>query len=229
MLFRYLLLGSLLSFTFASCAQNKKTMMKETVDASTSLSTAPASPGTTATESGLDTATFGEGCFWCTETFFQQLKGVKKVESGYSGGHVANPTYEQVCTGTTGHAEVSNIIYNPSVISFDQLLEAFWESHDPTTLNRQGNDIGPQYRSVIFYHNDMQKEKAEQYKQKLNASGAFSRPIVTAIEPFENFYPAENYHQDYYKNNPNQPYCQIVIRPKLEKFRKVFKDELKKQ
>jgi peptide-methionine (S)-S-oxide reductase len=226
MLFRYFLLGSLLSFTFASCAQNKKTMME---DASTSLGTAPTSLSTAATESGLDTATFGEGCFWCTESFFQQLKGVKKVVSGYSGGHVADPTYEQVCTGTTGHAEVSNIIYDPSVISFDKLLEAFWESHDPTTLNRQGNDIGPQYRSVIFYHNDMQKEKAEQYKQKLNAAGAFSRPIVTAIEPFENFYTAENYHQDYYENNPNQPYCQIVIRPKLEKFRKVFKDELKTQ
>lgn len=197
-------------------------------DASTSLGTASASTSKTADpENGLDTATFGEGCFWCTETFFQQLKGVKKVVSGYSGGHVANPTYEQVCTGTTGHAEVSNIIYDPSVISFDKLLEAFWESHDPTTINRQGNDVGPQYRSVIFYHNDLQKEKAEQYKQKLNAAGAFSRPVITAIEPFKNFYPAEDYHQDYYENNPNQPYCQIVIRPKLEKFRKVFKDELK--
>jgi peptide-methionine (S)-S-oxide reductase len=175
----------------------------------------------------LDTATFAEGCFWCTEAFFQQLKGVEKVVSGYSGGHVANPTYEQVCTGTTGHAEASEIIYDPSVISYDQLLEAFWESHDPTTLNRQGNDVGTQYRSVIFYRNEAQKQKAEAYKQKLNASGAFSAPIVTAIEPLKNFYPAERYHQDYYENNPNQPYCQMVIRPKLEKFRKVFKDELK--
>lgn len=181
-----------------------------------------------ASETGkLDTATFAEGCFWCTETFFQQLKGVKKVVSGYSGGHVPNPTYEEVCAGTTGHAETSEIIYDPSVISFDQLLEAFWESHDPTTLNRQGNDIGTQYRSVVFYHNEMQKQKAEAYKQKLNASGAFQAPIVTAIEPLRNFYPAEHYHQDYYENNPNQPYCQMVIRPKLEKFRKVFKDELK--
>lgn len=175
----------------------------------------------------LDTATFAEGCFWCTEAFFQQLKGVEKVVSGYSGGHVPNPTYEQVCTGTTGHAEASEIIYDPSVISYDQLLEAFWESHDPTTLNRQGNDVGTQYRSVIFYRNEAQKQKAEAYKQKLNASGAFSAPIVTAIEPLKNFYPAERYHQDYYENNPNQPYCQMVIRPKLEKFRKVFKDELK--
>lgn len=187
----------------------------------------PAPQMASSTSAELDTATFAEGCFWCTETFFQQLKGVKKVISGYSGGHVANPTYQQVCTGTTGHAEACNIIYDPSVISYDKLLEAFWESHDPTTLNRQGNDIGTQYRSVIFYHNEMQKEKAEKYKQKLNESGAFRSPIVTAIQSYETFYPAENYHQDYYENNPNQPYCQVVIKPKLEKFRKVFKDELK--
>jgi peptide-methionine (S)-S-oxide reductase len=187
----------------------------------------PEAPITAEAKQGLDTATFGEGCFWCTEAFFEQLKGVKKVESGYSGGHVANPSYAEVCTGTTGHAEVSNIIYDPAVITFDKLLEAFWESHDPTTLNRQGNDVGTQYRSVIFYHNDTQKQLAEKYKQKLNASGAFNAPIVTAIQPLENFYPAENYHQDYYDNNPNQPYCQMVIRPKLEKFRKVFKSELK--
>ncbi|HEX5552759.1 MAG TPA: peptide-methionine (S)-S-oxide reductase MsrA [Chitinophagaceae bacterium] len=187
----------------------------------------PEAPITAEAKQGLDTATFGEGCFWCTEAFFEQLKGVKKVESGYSGGHVANPTYAEVCTGTTGHAEVSNIIYDPAVITFDKLLEAFWESHDPTTLNRQGNDVGTQYRSVIFYHNDSQKLLAEKYKQKLDASGAFNAPIVTAIQPLENFYPAENYHQDYYDNNPNQPYCQMVIRPKLEKFRKVFKSELK--
>lgn len=188
----------------------------------TAMKTAAGTPG-------LDTATFGEGCFWCTEAFFTQLKGVEKVVSGYSGGHVPNPTYQQVCTGTTGHAEVSEIIYDPSVISYDMLLQAFWESHDPTTLNRQGNDVGPQYRSVIFYHNQSQKEKAEAYKKKLNEAKVFNSPIVTAIEPLENFYPAENYHQDYYENNPNQPYCQLVIRPKLEKFRKVFKEELKKK
>lgn len=176
---------------------------------------------------GLDTATFAEGCFWCTEAFFSQLNGVKEVESGYSGGNVPNPTYRQVCNGTTGHAEACNIIYDPNVISYDKLLEAFWESHDPTTLNRQGNDVGTQYRSVIFYHNDIQKEKAEKYKRQLNESGAFRSPIVTDIQPYENFYPAEDYHNDYYENNPNQPYCQIVIKPKLEKFRKVFKGEIK--
>lgn len=177
----------------------------------------------------LDTATFAEGCFWCTESFFQQLRGVKKVISGYSGGHVAHPTYEEVCTGTTGHAEACDIIYDPSEISFAQLLQAFWESHDPTTLDRQGNDIGTQYRSAIFYHNEQQKELAESYKKKLDASGAYRSPIVTSIEPFKNFYPAEDYHQDYYNLHKSQPYCQFVIRPKLEKFRKVFKDELKKK
>lgn len=177
----------------------------------------------------LDTATFAEGCFWCTESFFQQLRGVKKVISGYSGGHTANPTYEEVCTGTTGHAEACDIIYDPSEISFTQLLQAFWESHDPTTVDRQGNDIGTQYRSAIFYHNEQQKDLAEAYKKKLDASGAYRSPIVTSIEPFRNFYPAENYHQDYYNLHKSQPYCQLVIRPKLEKFRKVFKDELKKK
>ena len=176
-----------------------------------------------------DTATFGTGCFWCTEAIFQELKGVLKVTSGYSGGHVENPTYKEVCEGTTGHAEVIQIVYDPSKITFDELLEAFWQSHDPTTLNRQGNDVGPQYRSVIFYHNAEQKEKAEKYKKELNASGAFNKPIVTEITPFTVFYPAENYHQQYFENNENtNPYCQIVIRPKMDKFRKVFKDKLKK-
>jgi peptide-methionine (S)-S-oxide reductase len=221
MLARYFLLGSLAFVTFASCAQKKKRVMKEN---SNQIVANTIKEG----DGNLDTATFAEGCFWCTESFFQQLKGVKKVISGYSGGFTPNPTYEAVCTGTTGYAETCNIIYDPKVISYDMLLEAFWESHDPTTLNRQGNDIGTQYRSVVFYHNEMQKEKAEMYKQKLNAEGAYDRPIVTAIEPYDNFYVAENYHQDYYENNPNQPYCQIVIRPKLAKFRKVFKDELKK-
>lgn len=220
MLSKYLLLGSLLLATFASCAQKKKTAMNN-------ISDKPETKTASVGKDGLDTATFAEGCFWCTETFFNQLKGVKKVVSGYSGGTVANPTYEAVCTGTTGHAEACNIIYDPSEISYDKLLEAFWESHDPTTLNRQGNDIGTQYRSVIFYHNEIQKEKAEKYKQKLNESGAFRSPIVTAIQSYGNFYPAENYHQDYYENNRNQPYCQFVIKPKLEKFRKVFQDELK--
>lgn len=221
MLFRYLLSVTFLSLTLASCAQNKKTIMSETDQSVENLQV------TDATGEGLDTATFGEGCFWCSEAFFTQLKGVKKVVSGFSGGHVSHPTYKEVCTGATGHAEVSNIIYDPSIISFDRLLEAFWESHDPTTLNRQGNDIGTQYRSVIFYRDEYQKNKAEKYKKELDRSGAFNKPIVTAIEPFKNFYPAEKYLQNYYENNPDQAYCRFVIRPKLEKFRKVFKDELK--
>lgn len=183
---------------------------------------------TNATTAKLDTATFGTGCFWCTEAIFQQLEGVHKVTSGYSGGHVANPTYEEVSEKTTGHAECLNIEYDPTVISFDELLEIFWQTHDPTTLNRQGADVGPQYRSVVFYHNAAQKEKAEKYKTELNKSGAFDKPIVTTLEPFTVFYPAEAYHQNYYKNNPGQGYCQIVIRPKVEKFEKVFKNKLKK-
>lgn len=174
-----------------------------------------------------DTATFGTGCFWCTEAIFQQLKGVLKVTSGYSGGHVVNPTYEQVCEKNTGHAEVVQVVYDPSAISFDELLEVFWQTHDPTTLNRQGNDVGPQYRSVVFYHNEEQKKKTEHYKADLDKSGAFNDPIVTAIEPFTNFYAAENYHQNYYNNNGSQPYCNFVVRPKVEKFQKVFKNKLK--
>lgn len=176
-----------------------------------------------------ETAIFGEGCFWCTEAFFQRLDGVYKVISGYGGGSVENPSYEQVCDKTTGHAELAKIIYDPAKISYDELLEVFWKTHDPTTFNQQGNDVGPQYRSVIFYENEEQKEKAEHYKAKLDKSGAWDKPIVTAIEPFKNFYPAENYHQNYYNDNQNQGYCRFVIAPKLEKFEKVFKDKLKKQ
>jgi peptide-methionine (S)-S-oxide reductase len=175
-----------------------------------------------------DTTTFGTGCFWCTEAVFQELKGVIKVTSGYSGGQDPHPTYEEVCSGTTGHAECLQIVYDPAVISFDELLEVFWESHDPTTLNRQGNDVGTQYRSAIFYHNEEQKEKAEHYKAELIRNKAYDKPIVTEITPFKVFYPAENYHQDYYNLHGTQPYCRLVIRPKLEKFEKVFKDKLKK-
>jgi len=181
----------------------------------------------TSSSMNTDTATFGNGCFWCTEAVFQQLNGVISSTSGYSGGNVANPTYEQVCEKNTGHAEALQIVYDPSVISFDELLEVFWQTHDPTTLNRQGNDVGPQYRSVIFYHDKNQKEKSEHYKKELEKSGAFNQPIVTAIEPFKNFYPAEDYHQNYFKNNGTAPYCYFVIRPKLEKFEKVFKAKLK--
>ncbi len=175
----------------------------------------------------MDTATLGNGCFWCTEAIFQNLKGVYSAVSGYSGGHVKNPTYKDVCAGITGHAEVLQIVYDPAVISFEELLEVFWKTHDPTTLNRQGNDIGTQYRSSIFYHNEQQKQLAESYKKKLDASGAFTKPIVTEIVAFTEFYRAENYHQDYFSLNGSEPYCTYVIQPKVEKFKQVFKDKLK--
>ncbi len=176
---------------------------------------------------GLDTATFGAGCYWCTEAQFQQLKGVEKVESGFSGGNVENPSYKEVCGGSTGHAEVCNIYYDPSVISFDELLAAFWTCHDPTQLNRQGNDVGTQYRSAIFFHDAHQKAKAEEYKKKLNDEKVFDKPVVTEIAPFTAFYKAEDYHQNYYNSNADQPYCSFVVRPKVEKFQKVFKGKLK--
>lgn len=172
-------------------------------------------------------ATFGGGCFWCTEAVFQQLNGVEKVVSGYAGGHVENPTYEQVCNKDTGHAEVIQITYDPSQIAFAELLEVHWKTHDPTTLNRQGGDAGPQYRSVVFYHDDEQRKAAEHYKEKLGKSGAFDSPIVTEITPFTNFYSAEGYHQNYFQDNPNQGYCRAIIGPKVEKFRAVFADKLK--
>jgi peptide-methionine (S)-S-oxide reductase len=175
-----------------------------------------------------DTATFATGCFWCTEVKFQQLRGVKKVTSGFTGGHVANPSYEEVCTGTTGHAEACNIVYDPSVITYDELLAAFFTAHDPTQLNRQGNDIGTQYRSAIFYHNAEQKGKADYYIAKLNQEKVYPSKIVTQVAPYKVFYKAEDYHQNYYNLNPNQEYCKYVIQPELEKFKKVFKDKLKK-
>nr|WP_227255068.1 peptide-methionine (S)-S-oxide reductase MsrA [Frigoriglobus tundricola] len=175
----------------------------------------------------VELATFGSGCFWCTEAVFQQIKGVRKVESGYSGGSVPSPSYEQVCRGTTGHAEVVQVTFDPKVISYPELLEVFWRSHDPTTKDRQGNDSGPQYRSVIFYHSDGQKQLAERYKQKIDAAGVFRAPVVTEIEPFTAFYPATADHQNYYATNPRQGYCRVVIAPKVEKLRKVFQDKLK--
>lgn len=181
------------------------------------------------TEHKLDTATFGAGCFWCVEAVYQQLEGVVAVKSGYSGGTVLNPTYKEVCNGTTGHAEVCQIIFDPAVISYTDLLQAFWVSHDPTTLNRQGNDVGTQYRSVIFYHNEKQLELATKYKNELNNSHAYPNPIVTEISPIPTFYAAEDYHQNYYNENGDQPYCQFVVKPKLDKFQKVFKDKLKKK
>lgn len=176
----------------------------------------------------MDTATFGTGCFWCTEAVFEQLEGVIKVISGYSGGTIPNPTYAEVCTGTTGHAECCQVIFDPQKIDFDELLEVFWQTHDPTTLNRQGNDIGTQYRSVVFYHTQKQKDTTEAYITELNKQHAYDNPIVTTVEPFTVFYTAENYHQEYYRNNNNVPYCRLVIRPKLDKFEKVFKDKIRK-
>jgi len=177
---------------------------------------------------GLRLATFGSGCFWCVEAVFQRLKGVEKVVSGYSGGQAENPAYEQVCTGTTGHAEVCQITYDPRIVSYDELLEVFWKTHDPTTRNRQGNDVGTQYRSVIFYHDEEQKKLAEGYKAKLGAGHIWDRPIITEIVPFGRFWPAEDYHQNYFNNHPEKGYCALVIHPKVEKFQKIFKDKLKK-
>lgn len=198
----------------SSTSKNKKPMNADSDSGSTSKT---------------ELATFGAGCFWCVEAVFQQLDGVESVRSGYTGGHVENPTYEQVCSGETGHAEVIQIKYDPQKVTYDELLEVFWKTHDPTTLNRQGNDIGDQYRSAVFYHNEKQKALAEKYKKELDASGAFTGKIVTEIVPASKFYDAEEYHQNYYKNNPSQGYCRAVIAPKLEKFRKVFKDKLKSE
>lgn len=201
-----------------SCAQNQQKKVPPTQPNPVQMTTNPAK---------TETATFGNGCFWCTEAVFQQVKGVISVVSGYSGGSVENPTYKQVGTGNTGHAEVLQITYDPAQVSFSELLEVFWSTHDPTTLNRQGADVGTQYRSAVFYHNEEQKQLAEKYKKELDASKAFDKPIVTEISPFTKFYKAEDYHQNYYNQNSEQPYCQFVIRPKIEKFKKVFAQKLK--
>ena len=175
----------------------------------------------------LDTATLGGGCYWCTEAQYQLLDGVVSVTSGFSGGHVKNPAYREVCNGNTGHAEVVQVIYDNRKLSFQDILEAFFAGHDPTQLNRQGNDIGTQYRSVIFYHNEQQHQTASDIKEKLNNSGAYQSPVVTEISPFTAFYKAEEYHQNYFNQNGDEPYCQFVVAPKVEKFKKVFKDKLK--
>lgn len=199
--------------TFISCAQSPE---KET--AMTTKQT---------TKEGLETATFGSGCFWCTEAIFLNVDGVYHVESGYTGGKVKNPTYKEVCSGQTGHAEVIRLSFDPQEVTYDELLEIFWQTHDPTTLNRQGADVGTQYRSAIFYHNDDQRKQAEFYKQKLEEAGAFDNPIVTEITPATTFYKAEEYHQNYYNLNKTAPYCSFVIQPKLEKFKKAFREKLK--
>lgn len=172
-------------------------------------------------------ATFGGGCFWCVEAVYQRLHGVEKVVSGYAGGTVEHPTYEMVCGGMTGHAEVCQITFDPQKISYQELLEVFWQIHDPTTLNRQGNDVGTQYRSVIFAHDAEQKSLAEHYRTRLNEEHIWNRPVVTEIVPNDRFWPAEEYHQNYYNSNPTKGYCALVITPKIEKFLKVFKDRLK--
>ena len=201
--------------TFSACGQPSKEIQLKTIETGNTMN------------NEIETATFGAGCFWCVEAVYLELNGVMKVTSGYAGGEKDNPTYEAVCSGETGHAEVCQIEYDPNKISYTELLEVFWSVHDPTTLNRQGADVGTQYRSVIYYHSEEQKKLAEHYKTELNKSGSYNKPVVTEIAPYTKFYSAEKYHQDYYNNNKNQPYCSMVITPKVEKFKKVFKDKLK--
>ncbi len=175
----------------------------------------------------ISKATFGAGCFWCTEAVFQRIKGVVRVTSGYSGGNVDNPTYREICSGTTGHAEVVQVEFDPSKVGYEDLLRVFWKTHDPTTLNRQGADTGTQYRSVIYYHNEAQRQLAEEYKAELMKAEVYAKPIVTEISPAQRFFKAEEYHQDYYNANGSAPYCQLVIAPKIDKLEKFFKDQLK--
>ncbi len=215
---------TLLAFGFIANAQTSTT-----INSTNNKAMAASKNVRQSADKNIDTASFATGCFWCTEAKFQQLIGVQSVVSGYAGGHTKMPSYEQVCTGTTGHAETCNIFYDPLQISYDELLAAFFTAHDPTQLNKQGNDVGTQYRSAIFYHNAAQKAKADYYIAKLNKEKAYKSPIVTQVAPYTTFYKAEDYHQDYYNQNPKQRYCQYVIQPELEKFRKVFKGKLKQQ
>jgi peptide-methionine (S)-S-oxide reductase len=180
-----------------------------------------------AENSANNVATLGGGCFWCLEAVFEQLRGVTKVESGYAGGHTPRPAYEQVCSGSTGHAEVVQVTFDPDTLSYREILDVFFALHDPTTLNRQGADVGTQYRSVIFYHTDEQRQIAEERIKELNAAGIWDAPLVTEVVPFQEFYRAEEYHQGYYRSNPRQPYCQAVISPKVAKLRKAFADKLR--
>lgn len=215
---RIALASVLLSISLISCADNKVKVISPIQPTNMTIETK---------NKTQDTATFGAGCFWCVEAVYQQLEGVISVTSGYSGGSVKNPTYKEVCTGSTGHAEVCQIVFDPQKISFSNLLQAFWASHDPTTLNKQGGDVGTQYRSVIYYNSIEQQQLAEKYKKELDASHTYSSTIVTEISPLGDFYKAEDYHQNYYNQNGDQPYCQFVVKPKLDKFKKVFKDQLK--
>jgi peptide-methionine (S)-S-oxide reductase len=207
------------SIVFSSCAQTEKT---------DKISKPMTEVKTNNTAQKLETAVLGGGCFWCTEAQYLLLDGVLKVESGYAGGDTENPTYKEVCTGLTNHAEVVKVTYDANKLIFDDILYAFWQSHDPTTLNKQGADEGTQYRSVIFYADENQKQIAEKYIAKLNAEKAFDKPVVTQVAPLTKFYIAEDYHQDYYNNNKNAGYCMFVVGPKVEKFKKVFSQKLKK-
>ena len=210
-------------FFMNACGQTKPGTNQETMKTDTKQNKEMENTSS----STMDTATFGAGCFWCVEAVFQRLNGVMSIKSGYSGGSVKNPSYKEVCAGTTGHAEVCQIVYDKTKVSFDELLEVFWKTHDPTTMNRQGNDFGTQYRSSIFYHNEEQKQLAEKYKKALNDSKAYPDPVITEIVPFKEFYEAEDYHQDYFNANGSEPYCKFVIQPKVDKFEKVFKDKVK--
>lgn len=216
MLYRIMMISGFLAFGASSCAQKPNSMRLPDMQAEKKMSKAE----------GMETATLGAGCFWCVEAVFQELKGVNAVISGYTGGHVKNPTYEEICRGTTGHAEVTQITFDPEVISFEEILEVFWTTHDPTTLNQQGYDIGTQYRSAVYYHNDTQKAIAEKSKAEV-ATQLWDDPIVTEITALPKFYEAEDYHQNYYSLNPNQGYCRAVINPKMAKFRAKFAHKLK--
>ncbi len=226
---RYGLVVVAAALTGTSCVPPEKAGPedREPSSAGETLAKQPDQERNMTTSSELSIATFGNGCFWCTEAVFQRLKGVNKVVSGYTGGSVANPTYKQVCGGMTGHAEAIQVKYDPNTVSYEELLEVFWKTHDPTTLNRQGADEGTQYRSVVFYHNQRQKELAEHYKKKLDGSGVFDAPIVTEISPASEFFAAEEEHQDFYNRQPSHGYCSFIIRPKIEKLEQVFADKLK--
>lgn len=210
-------------FVFASCNN------AQTTTTSTEIKSEKTENKTTmSTNANYEVATLGGGCYWCIEAVFQRLEGVEKVESGFSGGQVKNPTYREVCTGATGHAEVIQITFDTTKISFEEILKVFFTMHDPTTLNRQGNDVGTQYRSAVFYHNDAQEKAAKEIIAELNKTKAYPTPIVTEVSKFDVFYKAEDYHQNYYNDNSEEGYCRYVIQPKIEKFEKVFKDRLKK-
>jgi len=213
-----IILGIITLFTSVSCGQKTENQKRYKKMNEEKVSMAE-----------METITFGAGCFWCVEAVFQQIEGVVKVESGYSNGTTKNPSYREVCTGNTGHAEVVQVTFDPKKVFFDTILEIFWKTHDPTTLNRQGADEGTQYRSAIFYANDAQKQAAETWKKKLNDEHVFPNPIVTEVTPLSNYSKAEDYHQDYYDLNGHNPYCQVVIKPKMDKLQKTFKDKLKKE